>query len=115
MQNRTTTAFAPIVAAKIAESVTFGSLTDRQLTVLRYVMLGLSNKEISRHMTIADGTVKAHVRAIFRKLGASRRTEAVAIARRRGLLLENLMPDLNREWSHDGVPHSATRMTGTGY
>jgi len=78
-------------------------------------MLGLSNKEISRHMTIADGTVKAHVRAIFTKLGASKRMEAVAIARRRGLLLENDMPDLNREWSHDGVPHSATRMTGTGY
>jgi DNA-binding NarL/FixJ family response regulator len=113
--HRGATAFAPIVAARIAESLHHESLSDRELTVLRYVMLGLSNKEISRHMTIADGTVKAHVRAIFTKLGASKRTEAVAIARRRGLLLENVMPDLSRERSHDGVPHSATRMTGTGY
>ena len=108
-------AFAPIVAARIAESLTHESLTDRELTVLRYLTLGRSNKEISRHMTIAVGTVKAHIKAIFAKLGANKRGEAVAIARRRGLLPENLRPDLQREWPHDGVPHSATRMTGTGY
>jgi DNA-binding NarL/FixJ family response regulator len=113
--HRGATAFAPIVAARIAESLTHESLTDRELTVLRYLMLGLGNKEISRHMTIAVGTVKVHVKAIFAKLGAKKRTQAVAIARRRGLLLENVTPDLQREWSHDGVPHSATRMTGTGY
>jgi DNA-binding NarL/FixJ family response regulator len=113
--HRGATAFAPIVAARIAESSINESLTDRQLAVLRYLMLGLGTKEICRHMTIADGTVKAHVRAIFAKLGANKRAEAVAIARRRGLLLEPVMPDLKREWSHDGVPHSATRMTGTGY
>jgi DNA-binding NarL/FixJ family response regulator len=113
--HRGATAFAPIVAARIAESLTHESLTDRELTVLRYLMLGLGNKEISRHMTIAVGTVKVHVKAIFAKLGAKKRTQAVAIARRRGLLLENVTPDQQREWSHDGVPHSATRMTGTDY
>jgi ATP/maltotriose-dependent transcriptional regulator MalT len=56
-------------------------------------MLGLSNKDISRRMTITDGTVKTHIKAIFGKLDARNRTEAVAIARRRGLLLETVMPE----------------------
>jgi DNA-binding NarL/FixJ family response regulator len=85
------TAFAPMVPVKLAESLTHPSLSDRELTVLRYVMLGLSNKNISRHMAITDGTVKTHIKAIFGKLSARNRTEAVAIARRRGLLLENVM------------------------
>jgi DNA-binding NarL/FixJ family response regulator len=113
--HRGATALAPIVTARIAEIASNESLTDRQLTVLRYLMLGLSTKEICRHMTIADGTVKAHVRAIFAKLGANSRAQAVAIARRQGLLLETIMPEVRREWLNDGVPHSATRMTGTGY
>ncbi len=91
--HRGATAFAPIVAAKLAESLIHPSLSDRELTVLRYVMLGLSNKDISRRMTIMDGTVKTHIKAIFGKLGARNRTEAVAIGRRRGLLLESVMPE----------------------
>jgi DNA-binding NarL/FixJ family response regulator len=91
--HRGATAFAPIVAAKLAESLTHQSLSDRELTVLRYVMLGLSNKDISRRMTITDGTVKTHIKAIFGKLDARNRTEAVAIARRRGLLLETVTPE----------------------
>jgi DNA-binding NarL/FixJ family response regulator len=82
------TAFAPVVAARMAESLTHEALTHRELTVLRHIMLGFSNKEIGRQLAISVGTVKTHAKGIFAKLGASARTEAVAIARRRGLLLE---------------------------
>lgn len=112
--HRGATAFAPIVAAKFAGSLAHEPLTDRELTVLRYVILGLSNKDIGCHLTIGVGTVKTHIKAIFGKLGARRRTEAVAIARRRGLLPENGVLELSREWPRDGVALSATRMTGTG-
>ena len=40
--------------------------------------------------------------------------ETVAIVRRRGLLLENVLPDLYPDWPHDGEPHSAARMTEAG-
>ena len=49
-------------------------------------MLGLSNKRIAVRMAVAVGTVKAHVKSILDKLDATSRTEAVAIAQRRGLL-----------------------------
>jgi hypothetical protein len=51
-------------------------------------MLGLSNKGIARRLTLARGTVKTHVKAILRKLNATNRTGAVAIAQRRGILRE---------------------------
>jgi DNA-binding NarL/FixJ family response regulator len=95
--HRGATAFAPVVSVRIAESLTHQSLTERELTVLRHLMLGLSNKELSRKLGIAVGTVKTHLKAIFGKLGASARTEAVAIAQRRGLLfLESSAPDPDR-------------------
>jgi DNA-binding NarL/FixJ family response regulator len=86
--HRGTTAFAPAVAARIAESSSHRSLTERELTVLHHVMLGFSNKKISYQLGISTGTVNAHIRKIFEKLDASARTEAVAIARRRGLLVD---------------------------
>jgi hypothetical protein len=49
-------------------------------------MLGLSNKAIALKLTVALGTVKTHVKSILRKLEAASRTEAVAIAQRRGIL-----------------------------
>jgi DNA-binding NarL/FixJ family response regulator len=48
--HRGASAFAPAVAARIAESLTHQPLTHRELTVLRHVMLGLSNKKISHHL-----------------------------------------------------------------
>jgi hypothetical protein len=51
-------------------------------------MLGLSNKRIAVTKGLALGTVKAHVKSILDKLDATSRTEAVAIAQRRGLLRE---------------------------
>lgn len=55
-------------------------LTERQTDVLGLMMQGKSNKEICRALDIAEPTVKNHVTAILRELGASNRTEAVIAA-----------------------------------
>jgi DNA-binding NarL/FixJ family response regulator len=60
-------------------------LTPRQLEVLALVARGLTNREICGVLDIAEGTVKAHVAAIFEALGASNRTEAAVLARELGL------------------------------
>jgi len=74
------------VARRIAENMTQQALTAREETVLRQLMLGLSNKRIAVQFTLTEGTVKAHVKSILAKLNAASRTEAIAIAHRRGLL-----------------------------
>jgi len=61
-------------------------LSGRELEVLRLIAQGLSNQEISERLYIALPTVKGHNRIIFDKLQVKRRTEAVARARKLGLL-----------------------------
>ncbi|MGV2806068.1 LuxR family transcriptional regulator, partial [Clostridium perfringens] len=61
-------------------------LSRRELEVLRLIADGLSNRQISERLFVALSTVKGHNRMIFDKLQATRRTEAVARARERGLL-----------------------------
>jgi two-component system, NarL family, nitrate/nitrite response regulator NarL len=51
-------------------------LTDRQVDVLKYLRDGLSNKEISAHLGIAEKTVKVHIAAIFKTLNVVNRTQA---------------------------------------
>lgn len=63
---------------KLAENV--ASLTPSQYKVLCYMREGLLNKQIGYGLDIAEATVKAHVTAIFRKLGINNRTQAVLIA-----------------------------------
>ncbi|WP_144979629.1 response regulator transcription factor [Halomonas sp. C22] len=55
-------------------------LTDKQLDVLSCMSQGMSNKQIARELTIAETTVKTHVSAILRKLGASSRVHAIVLA-----------------------------------
>ena len=62
------------------------SLTHRQLELLRLLVVGKTNKEIARDLSISDKTVKAHLSEIFRRLGASNRTQAVHRALSTGLL-----------------------------
>ena len=64
------------------------SLSDRQREVLAYLLQGKPNKTISSKMDISQNTVKAHLSAIFRTLGARNRTEAVYFAARAGVSLE---------------------------
>jgi DNA-binding NarL/FixJ family response regulator len=55
-------------------------LTPRELEVLPLLTLGRSNREISRLLFLSEGTVKAHLAAVFRKLGVSNRTQAALAA-----------------------------------
>jgi DNA-binding NarL/FixJ family response regulator len=60
--------------------------TPREIEVLSGVAQGLCNKRIGRSLGIEEGTVKAHLKNILRKLDAASRTEAATIAIRRGLV-----------------------------
>jgi DNA-binding NarL/FixJ family response regulator len=60
-------------------------LTGRELDVLKGVIRGLSNKEIGRELTIAEVTVKLHLRSVFRKMGARSRADAAVIATKAGV------------------------------
>lgn len=57
-------------------------LSRRQREVLTWLMKGHSNKQIARDLNLGEGTVKIHLAAVFRALGAQNRTEAVTIAMR---------------------------------
>ena len=61
-------------------------LTPQQLRVLDMLRRGLQNKQIAYELQITEATVKAHMTAILRKLGAANRTQAVLLAGR--LLLD---------------------------
>src|SRR3546814_16557942 len=57
-------------------------LTPQQFRVLQMLGGGLLNKQIGYELNVSEATVKAHVTAILRKLGANNRTQAVLIAGR---------------------------------
>lgn len=56
-------------------------LTAREIEVVKLVARGLRNKEIADELSITEGTVKAHLRAIFEKLGIDSRTKLIVYAR----------------------------------
>ena len=60
-------------------------LTQRESEILSFVVNGLSNRAIAAKLVIGDETVKSHLRSIYRKLGVSDRTGAVATALREGI------------------------------
>jgi len=74
------------IAAKLAESMSHPELSERERQVLQYMANGRSNKEIGQVLYISENTVKAHVKSILMKLDAMGRTEAIAIAIKRGLI-----------------------------
>ncbi len=61
-------------------------LTQREGEVLGHLAKGMDNRAIGQALYISEGTVKSHVKAILRKLGAKDRTEAASIALRQGLV-----------------------------
>ena len=63
------------------------ALTPREEEILRWLARGRSNKAIAAELGLSDNTVKYHVSAILAKLGAESRTEAVAVAARRGWVM----------------------------
>jgi DNA-binding NarL/FixJ family response regulator len=74
------------VASHLAEHLSDESLTAREIDVLRHIAEGNRNREIAERLFISEETVKVHVKHIMEKLRASDRTEAVAIAVRRGVI-----------------------------
>lgn len=74
------------VAAHLAEYYGDDDLTGREIEVLRNIAGGNRNRDIADHLFISEETVKVHIKHIMDKLGASDRTEAVAIAIRRGII-----------------------------
>ena len=87
----------PLVTTWLAEEQRAGSartrqdgliepLTDRELTILRLLPAPTSLRELASTLFVTPNTLKTHLRAIYRKLGAESREEAVIRARDRGLL-----------------------------
>lgn len=60
-------------------------LTPREREVLRLVRSGLANKQIARRLGISERTVKAHLTAVFQRIGVADRTQAALWAERHGL------------------------------
>ncbi len=76
----------PDIAVRLAERLPCAELTSREQQVLALVVEGVANPQIARKLGIADSTVKNHISSIFDKLGVTQRTEAVAVAIRRGIV-----------------------------
>src|SRR5271170_8008938 len=76
----------PAIAAKLAERLPTEELSPRELEVLRLLAQGKPNKLIGAAMSITEVTVKSHVQSVFKKLNVLSRTEAIAVASRKGLL-----------------------------
>jgi DNA-binding NarL/FixJ family response regulator len=70
---------ASVSAEAKAASAGLASLTPQQFRVLTMVCEGLLNKQIAYELSVSEATVKAHVTAIFRKLGVRTRTQAALL------------------------------------
>ena len=78
--------FADDIVRNITRDPVPRELTARQAEILKSVTNGLTNKTIAQQLKISPESVKQHLNAIFQKLGAANRSEAVAIALRKHLL-----------------------------
>ena len=76
----------PEVAAHLAEHISDEDLTTREIDVLRRIAGGNRNRDIAELLFISEETVKVHIKHIMDKLGAKDRTQAIAIAVRRGII-----------------------------
>jgi two-component system NarL family response regulator len=76
----------PEVAQRLTSRMFQGVLTAREMEVLHLMATGKRNKEIAGDLGISDETVQGHVKNILAKLSVHDRTEAVAVAIRRGIV-----------------------------
>ena len=74
------------IGAQLAEHLGEERLTAREIQVLNELAGGNRNQDIAKRLGISEETVKAHVKHILEKLGATDRTQAVTIAIRRGII-----------------------------
>jgi LuxR family maltose regulon positive regulatory protein len=69
-----------------SEDIPLEALTKAELRVLHLLAEGHSNTAMAKKLFVSDSTVRTHLRSINAKLSASNRTQAVAIARRTGMV-----------------------------
>jgi two-component system nitrate/nitrite response regulator NarL len=82
------------------------SLSDRELEILRWLIMGCPNKVISKRMEISEATVKVHVKAVLRKLRVKNRTQAAIWAANHGM--RGRVPDVEAPLAVEvTVPHPA--------
>ena len=74
------------IAAHLAEHYSDEALTEREIEVLKHIADGNRNRDIAEKLFITEETVKVHIKHLMDKLGATDRTEAVAIGLRRGII-----------------------------
>ena len=79
-------AVSPEIEHFIEEDPPVQKLTRRQMDILASVVRGLTNDDIAKQFSIQRSSVKDHLTAIFSKLGASNRAEAISIALRKQLI-----------------------------
>jgi DNA-binding NarL/FixJ family response regulator len=93
------------VAFELAGHLSQNELSARELDVLRLVAIGSSNKRVGQLLKVTEDTVKAHMKAILVKLGASDRTHAVTLAMRRGIIdpQSRCAPETNHAIRRSGV------------
>jgi two-component system NarL family response regulator len=80
------TFFPSEVGLKLAKSIASPRLSKREMEVLEILASGKGNREIGRTLEISEGTTKFHVKSILRKLRVIGRSEAVAVATKRGII-----------------------------
>ena len=71
---------------KLADRLSGPELSDRELEVIRLIVAGKSNHEISKLLHISESTVKFHVNNILSEMGVSDRTQAALSALKRGIV-----------------------------
>ena len=89
------------ISHAVLQNVVFGlsreSLTPREIGVLELVVKGARNRSIAAALGITINTTKAHVKSILEKLDAQSRTEAAAIATKRGLICASIITGTSLE------------------
>jgi DNA-binding NarL/FixJ family response regulator len=76
----------PEIASQLVEHLSDETLTEREVQVLTEIAGGNRNRTIAERLFISEETVKVHIKHIMEKLGATDRTQAVAIGVRRGII-----------------------------
>jgi two-component system NarL family response regulator len=77
---------SPEIAQRLADRMLKPTLTARELEVMGLIARGMRNKEIAAELRISEETAQGHVKNILAKFGVHDRTEAVAVAIRRGIV-----------------------------
>jgi len=75
------------------DTAVFAELSERELTILRYIARGFTNPDIAEKLSLAEGTVRNNVSTILNKLGVADRTQAAALAWHHSLVQRGINDD----------------------